>query len=47
MKIRKLYSDHKRAIHITFELFWIIVFLLEMTANQTSSSIPQFIYVNF
>jgi len=47
MKLWEFYRDHKRSIHITFELFWIIVFLLEMAANQTSSSIPQFIYVNF
>jgi hypothetical protein len=32
---------------ITFELFWILVFLLDRAISTSSSAIPQFIYVNF
>ena len=47
MKLWIFYCHHRRLIDITFMVFWIVVFLLEMAANKTSSSIPQFIYVNF
>jgi hypothetical protein len=40
-------KKNNRTIRITFEVFWILVFVLEMIANQTGSSIPQFVYVNF
>jgi len=32
---------------ITFEIFWLVVFLLNMIAAQSGSEIPQFVYVNF
>ncbi len=40
-------SRNKKAILITFELFWIVVFLLEMAATNSGSGIPEFVYVNF
>ena len=48
--MRTLYAffvSNRKALKITFEVFWILVFVLDMTANQTNSSIPQFVYVNF
>lgn len=49
MKIRKCrwFSENQKLISITFEIFWIIVFLLEQFSNTNSADIPQFIYVNF
>jgi hypothetical protein len=32
---------------ITFELFWLVVFLLDRVSNVNSVEIPQFIYVRF
>lgn len=40
-------AKNRKTIQLTFEIFWILVFILEMVANRTSSSIPQFVYVNF
>jgi hypothetical protein len=37
---------NKNIIIITFELFWIIVFIMEKIGSD-ASEIPQFIYVNF
>lgn len=45
--LNNFFKDHKQVIRMTFEVFWIIVFLLDMIANKTGSSIPQFVYVNF
>ncbi len=46
-KIRLFVAANKRTIMITFELFWILVFLLDRVISTTSAAIPQFIYVNF
>ena len=40
-------QSNRNAILLTFKIFWIIVFILEMTANKSGSGIPQFVYVNF
>jgi len=45
--IRAFFTRNRKPIQITFEIFWILIFVLEMVANQTNSSIPQFVYVNF
>jgi hypothetical protein len=45
--LRAFFIKNKKVIQLTFEIFWILVFVLEMVANRTSSSIPQFVYVNF
>ena len=45
--IRTLLSKHGRLVLLTFELFWIGVFLLERVSSGGGSGIPQFVYVNF
>jgi hypothetical protein len=42
-----LISRNKRTIRLTFEIFWIIVYLLKIIAGDISVEVPQFIYVNF
>lgn len=36
-----------RAIVMTFEIFWILIFLLDRVTSGNASGIPEFIYVNF
>lgn len=38
---------HRRLIVLTFELFWIVVFLLDRLGTGDSGGVPQFMYVNF
>jgi hypothetical protein len=47
LRIWQWFSANRKPILITFEIFWIIVFLLEQVSNANSGDIPQFIYVNF
>lgn len=46
-RVRDWISAHGKLILITFEVFWIIVFVLERVSRTNSVDIPQFIYVNF
>jgi hypothetical protein len=46
-KVKKIILEYKRTILITFEVFWIIVFLINQIMSPSASEIPQFIYVNF
>ena len=39
-------TDYK-LIMLTFELFWIAVFLLDRIGQATTGGVPQFVYVNF
>jgi hypothetical protein len=39
-------TDYK-VIMLTFELFWIAVFLLDRIGHATTGGVPQFVYVNF
>jgi hypothetical protein len=39
-------TDYK-LIMLTFELFWIVVFLLDRIGHATTGGVPQFVYVNF
>lgn len=32
---------------LTFELFWIVVFLLDRVGKTNANGVPQFLYVNF
>jgi len=41
-----LRTDYK-LIMLTFELFWIVVFLLDRIGQATNGGVPQFVYVNF
>lgn len=38
---------HQRLIVVTFEVFWIVVFLLDSLGRGGGSGVPQFVYVNF
>lgn len=45
--IKTKFVNNKKLIIVTFEVFWIIVFLLEKVGSGKVVEIPQFIYVNF
>jgi hypothetical protein len=47
LRIKNLFINNKKLIILTFQIFWIIVFLLNKIANENLIEIPQFIYVNF
>lgn len=36
-----------RLVFVTFELFWIGIFLLHRAASSGASELPGFVYVNF
>ena len=40
-------SAHGKAMLLAFEIFWVVVFILERVSGESSNGIPQFIYVNF
>jgi hypothetical protein len=46
-KIRAWAAANQKVIIITFELFWLAVFLLDRVSNVNSVEIPQFIYISF
>jgi hypothetical protein len=46
-KIRAWTIANRKVIVITFELFWLVVFLLDRVSNVNSVEIPQFIYERF
>jgi hypothetical protein len=39
--------SHQKVIVLTFEIFWIAVFLLEAASGGTDPASMQFIYSNF
>lgn len=41
------FQANRKTIVITFEIFWIVIFLLDRVISASSSVIPQFVYVNF
>lgn len=49
MKLKKadLIARNYKLIMMTFEIFWILVFLLDRVIRANNVDIPQFIYVNF
>ncbi len=40
-------KENGRLIVLTFEIFWILIFLLDRVSRFNAVDIPQFIYVNF
>ena len=44
--VKDIVTRNSKLIIITFELFWIIIFLLD-TYTKGVSDIPEFVYVNF
>ncbi len=47
MKILQTIRTNQTLILLTFELFWIVVFLLEKISHDGVGQVPQFVYVNF
>ena len=46
-KTRAWALSNRKTIILTFEIFWVLIFLLDRVASVKSVDIPQFIYVNF
>ena len=46
-KIAGMVKGNRKIIVLTFEVFWIVIFLLDRLTSPGSVEIPQFIYVNF
>ena len=46
-KVFGLWERHRGVVLVTFEIFWIVVFLLEQLGQGAGGGIPQFVYVNF
>jgi hypothetical protein len=46
-KIKNTIVLDRKLIIITFEIFWIIVFVINKITSSDAVDIPQFIYVNF
>ena len=38
---------HWKIVVLTFEVFWILVFLLDRIGGGTTGGVPGFVYVNF
>ena len=47
VKVKDTIVRNSKLIIITFEIFWIIVFVIDKITNSDAVDIPQFIYVNF
>ncbi len=39
--------ENWKIISLTFEIFWIVVFLLHAAASSSGPQIAQFVYANF
>jgi hypothetical protein len=46
-KLIVAFQEYRSVVTLTFKIFWIVVFVLEMIANKSGTGIPQFVYVNF
>jgi hypothetical protein len=38
---------NRKTVLITFEIFWILVFVMDRMTSTNAVDIPQFVYVNF
>ena len=47
VKIVEWVKQNRTVILITFEVFWVLVFLIDRIGMGGSGEIPQFVYVNF
>ena len=45
--IRIVMRTHYKLAMLTFEVFWIIVFLLDRVGRGADGGVPGFVYVNF
>jgi hypothetical protein len=46
-KAAKAVQTNRKLVMLTFEVFWIVVFLLDRIGQSTTGGVPQFVYVNF
>ena len=46
-RVTAWFKANGRLILVTFEVFWILVFVLDRVTSANSVDVPQFIYVNF
>lgn len=40
-------QTNSKLIMLTFEVFWIVVFLLDRIGRSAAGGVPGFVYVNF
>ncbi len=45
--LKDMLSAYGKTVVLTFEIFWIVIFLLERLGGVTETGIPQFTFVNF
>jgi hypothetical protein len=45
--VYQILRTHGRLMLITFEVFWIVIFLLDRVSSGGGSGVPDFVYVNF
>ena len=45
--VLKLYKDNWKIVMLTFEVFWIVVFLLNSLLDTSGTEVAQFVYANF
>jgi hypothetical protein len=45
-RVLRLYVENRKIVMLTFEIFWIVVFLLHAAA-EGGSDVTQLVYVNF
>lgn len=43
----QLLLENRKIIMLTFEIFWIVVFLMEAASKGSGAQVAQFVYVNF
>lgn len=47
LKISTLWAKYGAIAIVTFEVFWIVIFLLDAAASATGAEITGFVYANF
>jgi hypothetical protein len=45
--LKQTFQTHGRLMLLTFELFWIVIFVLDRISSGGGSGVPDFVYVNF
>lgn len=46
-RIWTVVGANRKVIVLTFEIFWIVVFLLNRIGGTAAGGVPAFVYVNF
>ena len=47
MSFIRYFIDNRKTVYLTFEVFWIVVFILQYVAGSSGAGLVQFEYVNF